>query len=101
MQDHDFFVADVEAFCEGLDALRVLARQRGGRGVVGAAPASRTAEVDRDLLERHYDPVNLQSIARNFPGYAKPLLEAQWDAQLRAVAPQMGERELVSPLAAP
>ena len=79
MQDHDFFVADVEAFCEGLDALRVLARQRGGRGVVGAAPASRTAEVDRDLLERHYDPVNLQSIARNFPGYAKPLLEAQWD----------------------
>ncbi|MEO6408150.1 MAG: tRNA 2-selenouridine(34) synthase MnmH [Burkholderiaceae bacterium] len=100
MQDYAFFVTDVEAFCERLDALRVL---RGNEVVDGwqeAARAGRTAEVVRDLLERHYDPVYLQSIVRNFPGYAKPLLEVQWDGsddQLRSVARTMLERELHVP----
>ena len=79
MQDYAFFVADVEAFCERLDALRVL---RGNEVIDGwqqAARAGRIAEVVRDLLERHYDPVYLQSIVRNFPGYARPMMEAAWD----------------------
>ena len=100
MHDYAFFVADVEAFCERLDALRVL---RGNEVVDGWQEAARTgriAEVVRDLLVRHYDPVYLQSIARNFPGYARPMMEVQWDGsddQLRSVARKMVERELLVP----
>ena len=79
MQDYRFFVEDVEAFCERLDALRVL---RGNEVVSGwqeAARSGRIREVVRDLLVRHYDPVYLQSIGRNFTGWGEPLRVVEWD----------------------
>jgi tRNA 2-selenouridine synthase len=35
--------------------------------------------VVRDLLVSHYDPVYLQSMKRNFTGFAQPLLQLEWD----------------------
>ena len=79
IEDYDFFVRDTAAFCARLDALRV-AR---GNEVVNrwqeAARAGRTAEVVRDLLVSHYDPVYLQSMRRNFAGLAAPALALAWD----------------------
>ena len=79
IEDYDFFVRDTETFCQRLDALRV---QRGHETVNAwqeAARAGRTRDVVRDLLVSHYDPVYLQSIRRNFAGYAQPLLQLEWD----------------------
>ena len=70
MEDYDFFVKDVGAFCERLDALRALR----GNEVVNhwqeAARAGRLQDVVRELLVDHYDPVYLQSMQRNFAGFA-------------------------------
>jgi tRNA 2-selenouridine synthase len=89
MEDYAFFVTDTAAFCERLNALRALR----GDGIVNgwqqAAQAGRSRDVVRDLLLLHYDPIYLQSITRNFAGYATPLLHLQWDgsaASLQRVA---------------
>ena len=66
MQDYDFFVKDVPAFCERLDALRAL---RGNDVVNGWQEAARSGRIEgvvRELLVDHYDPVYLASIERNF-----------------------------------
>ena len=79
MADYDFFVTDVDAFCARLDALRALR----GRAVVdswqAAARAGRTAEVVRDLLVAHYDPIYLESMRRNFAGVGAPAATLRWD----------------------
>jgi len=89
MRDYDFFVADVDAFCGRLDALRALR----GNAVVDAwqeeARAGRTAEVVRDLLVAHYDPIYLESMRRNFTGVGTPAATLPWDgsdASLRDAA---------------
>jgi tRNA 2-selenouridine synthase len=69
MEDYDFFVKDVPAFCERLDALRALRGNDVVNGWQEDARAGRIAEVVRDLLVRHYDPVYLQSMQRNFAGF--------------------------------
>ncbi|HEY0858122.1 MAG TPA: tRNA 2-selenouridine(34) synthase MnmH [Albitalea sp.] len=69
MEDYDFFVRDVPAFCERLDALRAL---RGNEVVNAWQEAARSGRIDdvvRDLLVAHYDPVYLQSMQRNFAGF--------------------------------
>ncbi|MCE9661623.1 MAG: tRNA 2-selenouridine(34) synthase MnmH [Burkholderiales bacterium] len=89
LREYAFFVRDVEAFCTRLDALRVLR----GHSIVNAwqeaARADRIAAVVRDLLHSHYDPIYLQSMARNFTGSAAPLARVTWDGSdegLRAAA---------------
>ena len=79
MQDYHFFVKDTAAFCERLDALRVLRGNEVVKGWQEAARAGRTEEVVRELLVRHYDPIYLQSIERNFAGYAAPRAALEWD----------------------
>jgi tRNA 2-selenouridine synthase len=69
MEDYDFFVKDVPAFCERLNALRALRGNEVVNGWQEAAQAGRIAEVVRDLLVKHYDPVYLQSMQRNFAGF--------------------------------
>ncbi len=89
MQDYDFFVTDTEAFCERLNALRVLRGNEVVKGWQEAARAGRTEDVVRELLLRHYDPIYLQSIERNFAGHAAPLMTLDWDgsaASLEAAA---------------
>jgi len=66
MEDYDFFVRDAELFCERLQALTALL----GKSLVGNWQASvRSGDIEpvvRELLRRHYDPVYLQSMQRNF-----------------------------------
>jgi tRNA 2-selenouridine synthase len=91
LDEYDFFVTDVDAFCARLDALRAL---RGNAVVDGwqeAARSGRIAAVVRDLLDVHYDPIYLESMRRNFSGVGTPLLALRWDgsdAALQAAATQ-------------
>ena len=73
LHDYAHFVADVEAFCERLNALRELR----GAAVVerwqADARAGRTTVVE-ELLAQHYDPVYERSMQRNFTRYAQALV---------------------------
>jgi tRNA 2-selenouridine synthase len=66
MEDYDFFVRDVELFCERLQVLTALL----GKTLVGdwqtSIRAGNIEPVVRELLKRHYDPVYQQSMRRNF-----------------------------------
>lgn len=66
MQDYEHHVMDVDGLCERLQVLR----EARGAELVGrwqaAARAGRMLEVVHDLLESHYDPIYLRSMARNF-----------------------------------
>jgi tRNA 2-selenouridine synthase len=79
IDEYDFFVADIAAFCERLDALRTLR----GNDVVAAwqeaARAGRVEAVVRELLDVHYDPIYLASMRRNFSGIDAPLRVLRWD----------------------
>jgi tRNA 2-selenouridine synthase len=70
MADYDFFVEDVPAFNERLDALRAL---RGNEQIdrwQAQALGGDIASVVRELLLLHYDPVYRQSTERNYAGFA-------------------------------
>ncbi|HEY2559554.1 MAG TPA: tRNA 2-selenouridine(34) synthase MnmH [Caldimonas sp.] len=91
IDEYDFFVADIDAFCARLDALRALR----GNAVVAAwqenARSGRIEGVVRDLLDVHYDPIYFASMRRNFSGVESPLLALRWDgstAALEAAATQ-------------
>ena len=72
IDEYAFFVNDIEAFCERLDALRALR----GNAVVDAwqeaARSGRIIDVVRDLLDVHYDPIYLESMRRNFSAIGRP-----------------------------
>lgn len=71
MEDYDFFVRDIPAFCDRLDALRAL---RGNEQINRWQTAAREGQVEhvvRELLLVHYDPIYRQSTARNFAGFAQ------------------------------
>jgi tRNA 2-selenouridine synthase len=71
LEDYDFFVKDIEFFCDRLGAL---AQARGSLQVnewQALARAGEVARVVQELLVRHYDPVYLQSMQRNFVQYAQ------------------------------
>ena len=78
LEDYDFFVKDIEFFCDRLGALT----QARGKDVVldwqTRARNGDVASVVRELLVNHYDPVYLQSMKRNFAQYEtrKPLAPA-------------------------
>ena len=69
LEDYDFFVKDIQYFCDRLDALT----QARGKEVVTSwqtrARSGDVASVVRELLVKHYDPVYLQSMKRNFLHY--------------------------------
>ncbi len=79
MEDYDFFVKDVEAFCE---RLQVLIEFRGKVLVDGwqtSVRAGNIAPVVQELLTLHYDPVYLQSMRRNFKQFENSKLIAPED----------------------
>jgi tRNA 2-selenouridine synthase len=89
IEDYDFFVRDTATFCDRLDALRTLRGNEVVKAWQADARAGRTAQVVRDLLVSHYDPVYLQSMRRNFAGFETPTLDLSWDGSagsLEAVA---------------
>ena len=71
MEDYDFFARDIESFCSRLDILSEIC----GNAVVKSWKTSlRSGHVEvvvQDLLKRHYDPVYLHSMQRNFPQFDK------------------------------
>lgn len=69
LDDYAHFVADAEAFCARLDALREL---RGAATIErwqALARAQDSATTVRELLEQHYDPVYLKSMRTHFAGF--------------------------------
>ncbi len=86
LDEYDFFVADVDAFCDRLDALRTLR----GNAVVDAwqesARGGRVADVVRALLDAHYDPIYLASLRRNFAAVAAPLATLRWNGDAASLA---------------
>lgn len=69
MEDYDFFVSDIEHFCE---RLQVLKEFRGKVVVEGWQASVRAGEIEpvvQALLTQHYDPTYLQSMRRNFPQF--------------------------------
>jgi len=86
LEDYDFFVKDIEFFCDRLDALT---QARGKDTVSDWQARSRSgdvASVVRELLVKHYDPVYLQSIRRNFTQYAIAPVIAPRDRSVAAMA---------------
>ena len=92
LEDYDFFVKDIEFFCDRLGALT---QARGKEVVTDWQTRSRrgdVASVVRELLVNHYDPVYLQSMKRNFAQYATatPIAPANRSvAAMQALATQM------------
>jgi len=86
LEDYAFFVHDLDAFCERLDALRALR----GRELVerwqAAARSGAVGDVVRDLLVTHYDPIYLQSMRRNFAGIGSPWRHVEWDGSEASMA---------------
>ena len=71
LEDYDFFVKDLEGFCDRLDALTQI---RGKQVIENWKNSVRAGQVERvvqDLLLSHYDPVYRQSMARNFKQYSQ------------------------------
>jgi tRNA 2-selenouridine synthase len=99
MQDYDFFVKDVPAFCDRLNALRALRGNEVVNGWQEAAKAGRIEEVVRDLLVRHYDPVYLQSMQRNFMGFEKAEVVEPADGSVEVLAALAARMTLPLPLA--
>jgi tRNA 2-selenouridine synthase len=84
--EYDFFVADSEAFCARLDALRVLRGKATVERWQELARAGENATVVRELLDTHYDPIYLQSLRRNFSAVAAPGISVAWDGSPSGLA---------------
>ncbi|HYW57877.1 MAG TPA: tRNA 2-selenouridine(34) synthase MnmH [Polaromonas sp.] len=69
LEDYDFFVTDIEFFCERLGALTEARGKETVRDWQARARSGDVAFVVQELLVRHYDPAYLQSIRRNFTQY--------------------------------
>ena len=79
LDEYDFFVREPAAFCARLDALRALCGHDTVNGWQAAVRSGHTAEVVRELLVRHYDPIYRQSMKRNFAAVSEPALSLTWD----------------------
>lgn len=69
LEDYDFFVKDIAFFCERLGALTEARGKETVQDWQARARSGDVASVVRELLVRHYDPVYLQSMRRNFSHY--------------------------------
>ncbi len=70
-EDYAHFVADTAALCARLDSLREARGHEVVNGWQELAQAGRTDELVAALLETHYDPVYLRSMARNYAGFTQ------------------------------
>lgn len=99
LEDYDFFVRDSEHFCERLKALTEL---RGHAVVDGWIEQVRDGQIPAvvlDLLVRHYDPLYMASIRRNFSQYAQArvlVLRDRTTPSMQASARQLIADEAVS-----
>ena len=86
MEDYDYFVRDPELFCQRLKALVELRGHEVVNGWIASVQAGRVADVVRELLTLHYDPVYAASIRRNFTQYDKALPCTLPDRSAQALA---------------
>jgi len=71
MEDYGHFVLDPSLLCERLQALRELRGAAVVEGWQARVRSGAVAEVVRELLEQHYDPIYERSMARNFAGFGQ------------------------------
>ena len=71
LEDYDFFVQDIEFFCDRLGVLTEARSKATVQDWQARARSGDVASVVRELLVRHYDPGYLQSMERNFSQYAE------------------------------
>ncbi len=96
LEDYDFFVKDITFFCDRLGALT---QARGKETVSDWQSRSKNgdvASVVRELLVKHYDPVYLQSIRRNFSRYAAAPVIAPRDRSVGAMT-ALAQQMLATP----
>lgn len=86
LEDYDFFVRDIEFFCERLVALTEARGKATVQDWQARARSGDVASVVRELLLRHYDPVYLQSMQRNFTQYEKARQISPNDHSAAAIA---------------
>ena len=85
LEDYDFFVRDVEFFCERLGALTEARSPVTVQSWQTRARAGEIAQVVRELLVTHYDPVYLQSMRRNFVHYLHAEVVTPQDRSVQAM----------------
>lgn len=73
LEDYQFMTQDVEYFCQRLAVLEPLKGKKVVSDWQAQARSGEFAAVVTDLLVNHYDPAYLDSIERNFPGYAQAI----------------------------
>lgn len=86
LEDYDFFVKDISFFCERLGALTEARGKDTVQDWQARARSGDVASVVRELLVRHYDPVYLQSMRRNFSHYETARVLAPRDHTAAAMA---------------
>jgi tRNA 2-selenouridine synthase len=85
LEDYDFFVQDTAFFCERLEALTEARGKDTVQDWQARARSGDVASVVRELLVKHYDPVYLQSMRRNFAHYATACVIAPRDHSVAAM----------------
>jgi len=85
LEDYDFFVKDIAFFCERLDALTEARGKDTVQDWQARARAGDVASVVQELLVKHYDPVYLQSMRRNFEQYGNAAPIAPRDRSVAAM----------------
>ena len=85
LEDYDFFVKDIEFFCERLVALTEARGKETVHDWQTRARSGDVASVVRELLVKHYDPVYLQSMRRNFEHYETARLISPCDHSVGAM----------------
>ena len=85
LEDYDFFVRDIEFFCERLAALTEARGKATVQDWQARARSGDVASVVLELLIKHYDPGYLQSMQRNFSQYETARSLAPRDRSLPAM----------------
>ncbi|MDP2255155.1 MAG: tRNA 2-selenouridine(34) synthase MnmH [Polaromonas sp.] len=85
LEDYDFFVQDIEFFCDRLGALTEARGKATVQDWQARARSGDVASVVRELLVKHYDPVYLQSMRRNFEQYETARVIAPSDHSVAAM----------------
>ncbi len=85
LEDYDFFVRDTAFFCERLEALTEARGKETVKDWQARARSGDVASVVRELLVKHYDPVYLQSMRRNFEHYASARVISPSDHSVAAM----------------
>ena len=86
LEDYDFFVKDIAFFCDRLSALTEARGKETVQNWQARARSGDVAAVVRELLVKHYDPVYLQSMRRNFEHYATARVLAPRDHTAAAMS---------------